>query len=288
MDPDGNITANPVNTLTETCTVYVSCTLPAVTATGGTGVLFTLTSGLLPSGLTLSNAGVISGIPAATTGGQYTLTVTATDSSNIPVTGTVTFILTVNADLFMTSSTSGTFTGTFGTGKALTKVTATGGTYPYVYTVTSPAVAVTGLALDAGNNLNMTALTPAGTYPLAIYATDSSSPQLNGTFNGTIKIALKMTTPTCASQSTGTTHGTICTVTAASGNTSGTIGYTLDGVSTGLGFAIDPASGAITQSSAVSTGTYMLTVTATDSGTLPAGATVFGTGTTTVLVTIIP
>ena len=292
-DPDTHTTASPLNTLTETCTVSVSCTLPPVLATGGSGTFqYTLTSGLLPPGLSLSAGGVISGIPAANTGGQYTLTVTATDSSNIPVTGTVTFILTVNADLFMTSLTSGTLTGAFGTAKALTTLTATGGTFPYVYSITSPSAAVPGLGGDGsvvtGGNVAMTVLTPAGTYPLSVYATDSSSPQLNGTFNATVKIGLKMTIPAPATQATGTSLPTICTVTAASGNTSGTIGYTLDATSRGRGFAIDPNSGAITQATAVTAGSYTLTVTATDSGTLPAGATSFGTGTATVSVTITP
>lgn len=288
-DPDGNVTANPLNTLTETCTVGVSCTIPAVTATGGSSTyLFTLTSGLLPSGLSFSNAGVISGIPAASTGGQYTLTVTATDTSNIPVTGTVTFIFTVNADLYMTSSVSGILTGTFGTSKTLTKVTATGGTFPYFYTITTPSVSVTGLAIDTSGNVTMSTLTPAGSYPLAVAATDSSSPQLSGSLTTSFKIALKMVTPSPATQATGTGNGTIATVSATSGNSGGTISYTLDAPSIAAGFAINSSTGAITQNTAVTaSGTAnSLTVTATDTGTMPAGATSFGTGTTTVSVTI--
>ena len=52
-----------------------------LTASGGTGtVTFTTTSGTLPTGVTLSTGGVLSGTPTAT--GSFSFTVTATDSAN--------------------------------------------------------------------------------------------------------------------------------------------------------------------------------------------------------------
>lgn len=66
----------------------------ALTASGGTGpYTYAVTSGTLPAGLTLSTAGVISGIP--TDVGASTFTVTATDANTD--TGSATYTLTVEA-----------------------------------------------------------------------------------------------------------------------------------------------------------------------------------------------
>jgi hypothetical protein len=52
-----------------------------LTVSGGSGTnTFALTSGSLPTGLTLSSGGVISGTPAAGTAGSYSFTITVTDS----------------------------------------------------------------------------------------------------------------------------------------------------------------------------------------------------------------
>jgi uncharacterized repeat protein (TIGR03803 family) len=70
--------------------------LQAISATGGMGVIvFNLTSGTLPTGLTLSTAGVLAGTP--TSPGQYSFTVTATDS--IGTTATYAYSLSVPAGL---------------------------------------------------------------------------------------------------------------------------------------------------------------------------------------------
>ena len=60
---------------------------------------------MIPSGV---NGGLIVGTPSANTGtpgaNSYTVTVTATDSETIPVTGTATFVVTVGNGLFMTDT----------------------------------------------------------------------------------------------------------------------------------------------------------------------------------------
>ena len=69
-----------------------------VTATGGTGPYqYAVTGGSLPGGLTLdASTGAISGTPAANAAGTFVVTVTATDSATIPLTGSVTFSLKVD------------------------------------------------------------------------------------------------------------------------------------------------------------------------------------------------
>lgn len=85
----GSVTvANPGN---QTTTVGTAVSLQ-LSASGGTGS-YTWTATGLPTGLTISSAGKITGTP--TTAGTYTVTVTARDSNG--VTGSATFSWTINA-----------------------------------------------------------------------------------------------------------------------------------------------------------------------------------------------
>src|SRR5205807_3886451 len=64
-----------------------------VTATGFPATTFSET-GALPSGVTLSSGGVLSGTPAANTGGTYPITITA--SNGVSPNATQNFTLAVN------------------------------------------------------------------------------------------------------------------------------------------------------------------------------------------------
>src|SRR5205823_2296976 len=137
---------------TLTGTVGIAWTgTPTVTATEGTSTYkYALTSGLLPAGVTLNaTTGVMSGTPAANTAGSYAVTVTATDSANVPVKGTVSFTLTVAGGLFMTTTSASPYSSTYGTATAtLTPlITATGGTFPYVFSITAPGSLPTGMTV---------------------------------------------------------------------------------------------------------------------------------------------
>jgi uncharacterized protein (TIGR03437 family) len=258
----------------------------AVASEGTATYKYALTSGLLPAGLSLGAAtGAITGTPAANTAGTYVVTVTATDSANVPVTGSTTFTLTVAGGLFMTSVGSGTYTGTFGTANAtLTPlVSATGGTFPYAFTITAPASLPTGMTVGATTGrVGITALTPAGTYHVTATATDSTAgTPLTGaiTFDVVVNLRMANTTPVSQAHSTA---GVLTTV-SATGNT-GTITYSLDAASITAGLAIDPSTGDVTPGTATAA-TYSITVTATDD-TAATGAASPGTGTTTISVTV--
>jgi hypothetical protein len=255
-----------------------------VIATEGTSSYrYAVTSGLLPSGLALNaTTGAISGTPAANTAGAYVVTVTATDSANVPVTGTATFTLTVAGGLVLTSSGTAPYNGTFGTANAaVTSVQSTGGVYPYAYAITSPATLPTGMTINPATGVvGITALTPAGTYHVTVQGSDSTSgTPLTGTITFDVIVALQMSKTTIVPGTSGTAS-TISTVTAT--GATGTITYSLDATTLALGWVtINSSTGAVgITSGAPASTTKSVTVTATD-GTAAPGAASAGTGTIT-------
>jgi hypothetical protein len=72
-----------------------------IVAGGKTPYTFSLTSGVLPSGLTLDPVnGIISGTPAAGSAGSYTITIGVTDSSTPPLSASYSYSLVVGAGYF--------------------------------------------------------------------------------------------------------------------------------------------------------------------------------------------
>ena len=121
-----------------------------LTVSGANGsVTYTVTSGALPAGLTLSSSGTISGTP--TTAGPFTFTVLATDSSG--ATGSQSFTITISA-ITLTLSPGSLPNGTTGTAYNQT-VTASGGSGPYTFAITSGALP-TGLSLSSGGAITGT------------------------------------------------------------------------------------------------------------------------------------
>ncbi|MBH8567410.1 putative Ig domain-containing protein [Microvirga sp. STS02] len=141
-----------------------------ITAAGGTApYTYAITAGALPSGLTLSSAGVLSGTPAAS--GTFNFTVTATDASAAPgpYSGSRSYTLTVAAPTIAVSPTT-LPNGTQGTAYSQA-LSASGGTAPYTYAVTAGSLP-SGLTLSSAGVL---AGTPAanGTFSFTVTATDA-------------------------------------------------------------------------------------------------------------------
>jgi uncharacterized protein (TIGR03437 family) len=138
-------------------------------AVGGTPPYsWTATSGL-PKGMTLSSSGLLSGTPSVV--GSFSLVVSVTDSTLIPLVASATFAVTVTAPVVtVTTSAGGLVPGVKDVAYPSATLTATGGKAPYKWSCTSLPP---GLILSAGGVLTGTPTT-AGPYTPAFVATDSS------------------------------------------------------------------------------------------------------------------
>jgi alpha-tubulin suppressor-like RCC1 family protein len=230
-----------------------------ITANGGTApYTFTKSSGTLPSGLTLSAGGVLSGTP--TTAGTYNFTVTATDSSNC--TGSSDYSITINSGgcPTITLSPSTLPSGTAGTAYSQT-ITASGGTSPYTFAITSGSLPA-GLTLSATGTLSGTPTT-AGSYNFTVTATDKNSCQAYITYTLLINPAgcpaITLSPTTLANGIVGTAYSQ--TITASGGSAPYT--YVITNGSLPPGFTL--SSNGVLSGTPTTVGTYSFTITATDS-----------------------
>ena len=141
----------------------------AITASGGDGsYTFTLTSGSLPTGLSLSGAGVISGSLEAE--GTYNFTVTATDSNNCQ--GSLNYTINVNPEECPTIAVSPEVLPGGNLGDSYSQeLSGSGGEEPYTFDVIAGALPQ-GLNLSVEGVLSGT-LTQGITVNFTISATDA-------------------------------------------------------------------------------------------------------------------
>lgn len=233
---------------------------------GGVGTLtwsLTSTSPPLPTGLTLSSRGLLSGTP--TQFGAFTFTAQVTDGSKpTPKTGTFTYALVVLPQFqFFPLELTTAFSGT----AYSASLPIVGGTPPYTSTLTG-GILPAGLTFANGTISGTT--TALGTYSLTFQATDSSVPPQSTTATLTLGVTtpLAITTTTLPNGALGSSYsGTIAT--------SGGLGTIVVGptTTTGLppGLVFNPngvISGTPTQ-----TGTFSFTVEAVDQSLPPQTAT---------------
>ena len=154
-----------------------------VTASGGAAPYALSFSGTLPTGLSLSSGGVLSGTPTAA--GTFNFTITATDStpggSGGPFTSSANYILTINAPTIALSPSS-LPAGTGGTSYSQT-LTAAGGTAPYTFN--SAGSLPPGLTLAPGGAITGVPTT-AGTFSFTVTATDNLSFTSTRTYSITV------------------------------------------------------------------------------------------------------
>lgn len=145
----------------------------AVSASGGSGsYTFAVISGTLPTGLTLSASGAISGTPTA--GGNFIFRIAATDTSAAPgpYTSSLSYAVVVAAPTLVLTPAAGTLTLTYGAPYSQDFATS-GGTATYAYSLSAGSLPV-GVSLSSAGRLSGTPTVP-GSYPITVRATDSST-----------------------------------------------------------------------------------------------------------------
>lgn len=140
----------------------------SVTQGAGAPYTFTLVSGALPTGLTLSSGGVISGTP--NTAGSFTAVVQVTDAA--AQNGQRSYTITIGAPTLTLSPAAGTLNATYAAAYSQT-FSAGGGVAPYTYAVTAGTLP-TGMSLAAATGTLSGTPTQPGSFAITVTATDSS------------------------------------------------------------------------------------------------------------------
>ncbi len=253
-----SVTLSPASLPASTVATAYSQT---VSASGGTApYTYTLTSGSLPTGLTLNTTtGAITGTPMA--GGTFNFTITATDANTF--TASRSYSITAAAPTVTVAPVT-LPAAQMGTAYNQT-VSASGGTAPYTFSVSAGALP-TGLSLNASSGAISGTPSAAGTYNFSIRATDNST-GTGAPYSGTVAytvtvgvLTLGVSPATLPNPASGIAYNQAV---SASG---GTAPYTYAVASGSLpaGLSLNPASGAITGTPAAP-GASTFTVRATDS-----------------------
>lgn len=233
-----------------------------ITATGGSGSYgYAVTSGALPAGLTLSPAGALSGTPTAA--GAFNATVTATDTFGS--TGSQAYSFAIAAPTI--SVTPGTLANAH-VGQAFTaSFTATGGTPTYTFTETGALPP--GLTFASNGTVSGTP-TQAGSFPIAVRATDSTT-GIGAPFSTTINTTLTVDADPLillpAGPALTATYGAASSVafTSSGGSAPRTLSET---GALPAGMTFDPSSGLLSGTPTV-TGSFPFTVSVTDGSAVP-------------------
>jgi large repetitive protein len=264
-DANGCSGTGPTYNLTITCPT-IAVTNPSVstgiagqafsqsfTQSGAVGTAtFTLASGTLPSGLTLSFAGVLSGVPMQT--GTFPITVTVTDSNGC--TGTsATYNLIINCQS-ITVTHPANMSGTVGVAFS-EQYTQSGGIGAVTFSTSSTLPA--GMTLAADGTLSGTP-TQSGSFPLTVTVTDSNGCTGSDTF--TLTIGCQTITVTNPGVSTGTA-GSPFSQTFTQSGANGTATFSLASGTLPAGLTLS-ATG-ILSGTPSQTGSFPITVKVTDS-----------------------
>lgn len=241
--------------------VAYSTTLAA--SNGTTPYSFSLVSGSLPAGLTLSSTGTISGTPA--TAGTASFSIKLTDKNALS--STASFSVTIAAATPVSILTASLPAGTVGVSYAAT-ISATNGTLPYSYSVAAGALPA-GLTLSTSGAITGTP-TAAGTANVTIQVTDASSQTATQSYTLTIAAAssgLAIATTTLPNGQVGTPYQ--ATVSATGGTAPYSFSLSLGSLPAGLALASD----GLIKGTPTAAGDSSISVTVTDAQGKQASAT---------------
>ena len=245
---DQLITTSPATLPVATATNFYSQQLTA-SGGSGSGYSFTTTS-TLPTGLTLTSGGLLSGTPTSDTGSPFTVIVTVTDGSSDV--SSAPYSLTVDPAITMTPATVPTLT----VGDSYSQqLTASGGSGTgYSFTATGvPA----GLTLSSLGDLTGTPTTHTS-YTMDVTVTDSISATGSLSYSITVNPAITMTPATIPTLTVGDSYSQQL---AASGGSGTGYSFTATGVPAGLTLS---SLGDLTGTPTTNT-SYTMDVTVTDS-----------------------
>ena len=221
-------------------------------ATGGSGGYTYSATGSLPSGLTLTSGGVLSGTP--TTGGSFTFTVTATDSGLATGTRSYTVVI-ANAPIVVNPATLPDWT--LGVAYSQT-VTATGGTGSYTFS-RSAGTLPPGLTLNAATGAITGTPTATGTRNFTIRATDGNGAFGSRAYSVIIAAAIVVNPATLPGGTVGSAYSR--TVTTTGGTGTKTFSVSAGALPTGL---LLNASTGLISGTPTSAGSSAFTIRATD------------------------
>lgn len=238
----------------------------SLSATGGNGLYsFSLTAGVLPTGLSLSPGGTISGTPSAS--GLFSFTVRAMDagtSASASDTANQSYSVTVQSALSITTA-AGLESGLVGTAYSKT-LGATGGNPSYSWAL-SAGTLPGGLSLNSSSGVLSGTPTAAGAFSFDLTVTDSTgggAATATQSFTVTISNALVITTSSLPSVQQGAAYST--SVSATGGN--GALTFSLSSGSLPTGISLGPT-GILSGTATGSAGTSTCTVSVVDSSSTP-------------------
>ena len=222
-------------------------------ATGGTTpYTWSLATGTLPPGLSLSGGGVLSGTP--TTAGSFSFTAQVTDS--VGATDTQALSVTVNALPPLNITTTSLPAATVGTAYSQT-LAATGGTTPYTWSLASGTLPA-GLSLSGGGVLSGTPTT-AGSFSFTPQVTDGIGATDTQPLSLTVSAPLNITTTSLPAATVGTAYS------QALAATGGTTPYTWSLATGTLPPGLSLSGGGVLSGTPTTAGSFSFTVRVTDS-----------------------
>ena len=232
----------------------------SLSASGGTSpYTFTVSTGSLPAGVTLSSNGTLSGTPTA--GGTFNFTVTAQDSSTGigPYTGSRAYSLNVATPTLSIAPTSGALSATAGQAYSRT-FTAGGGTAPYGYTISALPP---GLSFNTATGVLSGTPTALGATTFTVTATDSSTG--TGPFSMSGTYTLTTVAPTIVVSPATLPNPVVATAYSQAITASGGAGpYTYAITAGSLPAGLTLSSGGTLSGTATAGGTFNFTIKATD------------------------
>jgi len=192
------VAINPAVSLTTTTLANWTAGLAGysqtISATGGTGALMFSSTGILPTGLTMSSGGVLAGAPAVP--GSYTFTITATDT--VGASGSQIYTVVINPAVSFTTSTLANWTA--GLAGYSQTIGTTGGTGMLTFSATG--IPPVGLTLNSAGVLSGTPTTP-GSYTFTVTATDNLGAADSHGYTVSINPVVSLTTTTLANWTAG-------------------------------------------------------------------------------------